>query len=169
MLTVKFTRADYMRLPEGYPVELIDGQLVKEPSPTYSHQWIVGKLLVDLHGLVGPSRVVPSPIDVFVDKHNVLQPDLLVLDVPLGPDTKHATLPALVVEVLSPSTEVRDRMVKRRIYLEAGVREVWIIDPDAGAVDVYRKGGELTFGLDDPIQSAVLPAFDLAPRAFLRE
>ncbi len=68
MLTVKFTRADYERLPEGYPVELIDGQLVKEPAPTFGHQWIVGRFHVEFYSLVGAGRIVVSPIDVFVDE-----------------------------------------------------------------------------------------------------
>ncbi len=169
VLTVKFTRADYEQLPEGYPVELIHGQLVKEPSPTYGHQWIAGKLLVDLHGLVGPSRVVSSPIDVFVDEHNVLQPDILVLDEPLGPQVKHVGLPALVVEILSPSTVLRDRVVKREIYLDAGVREVWIVDPEAENVEIYTKRELRTYTLDEPVQSTVIPEFNLTPRVFLRE
>jgi len=169
MLTVKFTRADYDKLPEGYPVELIDGQLVKEPSPIYGHQWIAGKVHIALHAHVGFSRVVESPIDVYVDEHNVLQPDVLVLDEPLGPQAKRVGIPALVVEILSPSTVYRDRVVKRGIYLEAGVREVWIVDPEDETVEVYTSCGHRTYSLDDPVQSAVLPDFDLTPRDLLHE
>jgi Uma2 family endonuclease len=169
VLTVKFTRADYEALPEGYPVELIDGQLVKDPSPTYGHQWIVGRLHIEFYRIVGPSRVVVSPIDVFVDDHNVLQPDILVLDEPLSPKVAHVGIPALVVEVLSKSTAHRDRVVKRDIYLRAGVREVWILDPEAETIEVYTSRGVRSFALDDPVSSGVLPAFDLALGDLLRE
>ncbi|MHC4858878.1 MAG: hypothetical protein ACYTDY_02170 [Planctomycetota bacterium] len=66
--TRRFTQADYARLPEGFPVELIDGQLVKEPSPTYGHQRILGQIHVELYRFVGAGRVVVSPIDLFVDE-----------------------------------------------------------------------------------------------------
>ncbi len=39
--TADFTRDDYLRLPEGFPAELIQGQLVKEPAPTSDHQGLV--------------------------------------------------------------------------------------------------------------------------------
>ena len=64
----RFSRADYMRLPEGFPAELLDGLLVKEPSPAGWHQVLVGRIHATLHPLVGHRRAVLSPIDVFVDE-----------------------------------------------------------------------------------------------------
>jgi Uma2 family endonuclease len=46
------------------------------------------------------------------------------------------------VEVLSPGTAARDRGVKRRLYLEAGVEEYWIVDLDARLVERWRAGDE---------------------------
>ncbi len=66
-LSEPFTRKDYMALPEGFPVELIRGELVKEPAPTFGHQGLVGDLHVLLRSVVG-RRAVLSPIDVFVDE-----------------------------------------------------------------------------------------------------
>ncbi|MHC4340551.1 MAG: hypothetical protein ACYSX0_10110 [Planctomycetota bacterium] len=54
---VKFTRADYERLPEGLPAQLLDGQLVKAPSPTFLHQRISGRLFTALLQVVGEGRV----------------------------------------------------------------------------------------------------------------
>ena len=48
-----FTRDDYMKLPEGFPAQLIDGELVREPAPTYNHQRTVGRLYLVLCRLVG--------------------------------------------------------------------------------------------------------------------
>jgi len=48
--------------------------------------------------------------------------------------------PALVVEILSPSTAHRDRGIKLERYRHFGVREYWIVDIDARAVDVWRLG-----------------------------
>ncbi len=169
VLTVKFTSADYEALAENFPIELIEGRFIRDPSPAYGHQRIVGNVFSPVRRHVGRSRAVVSPIDVFLGEHNILQPDILVLDRPLGPKTKHAELPALVVEVLSPSTIRRDRQVKRRIYLEAGVREVWIVDPESETVEIFTRSGQRSFGLDDPLESAVVPEFRLPPRSLLRE
>ncbi|MCZ6785827.1 MAG: Uma2 family endonuclease, partial [Planctomycetota bacterium] len=72
MQTSRYTRADYMRLPEGFPAELVDGMLVKEPSPTGWHQELGQRLVIRLRERIGPA--LPSPIDVFIDDYNVLQP-----------------------------------------------------------------------------------------------
>jgi Uma2 family endonuclease len=165
--TTKFTRADYMRLPEGYPAELIDGMLVKTPSPSYGHQRMVGDLLVSLHGLVGRDRVVASPIDVFLDEHNTLQPDVAVFRDAQRIDTPEVDIPLIVVEVLSPSTANRDRRVKREIYLRAGVEEVWIVDPVAETIEIYRPTGSERFTADEAAASRCVPGFSLTARALL--
>jgi hypothetical protein len=83
--TTPFTQADYRRLPEGFPAQLIEGQLVKEPSPTEFHQGLTFKLGSAFAGVVGVHRILLSPIDVWIDEFNVLQPDLLqtVFDIPM--------------------------------------------------------------------------------------
>lgn len=159
--TTKFTRADYMTLPEGYPAELLDGMLVKSPSPTWGHQQIVGDLHHTLRGLVGRDRVVMSPIDVFVDEFNVLQPDVLVTPAPLPRDAAEAGIPLLVIEVLSPSTAKRDREVKTAIYLGAGVEEVWIVDADARSVEIHTGGGVKVFTGSAAATSTAVPEFEL--------
>ena len=63
-----FTKAEYLQLPEGYPAQLVDGVLVKEPAPTYRHQRLVGAIHLAACAAVGPERVVLSPIDLFIDE-----------------------------------------------------------------------------------------------------
>src|SRR5262245_18064242 len=104
-----FTRADYDRLPEGFPAQLIAGWLVKEPSPLYHHQRLAARLWRDLVAIVGPDLAPLTPVDVLIDDHNVFQPDVVALPEP-GPDDDHyVPTPRLVVEFLSPSTRRRDR------------------------------------------------------------
>ncbi len=162
----KFTRTDYMALPEGFRAELLDGVLVKEPAPTVWHQVVVGKILQQLVELVGLHRAITSPIDLFVDDHNVLQPDVLVLskvDAVLPGDKEVAT-PVLVVEVLSPSTASRDRDQKVGVYLRAGVQEVWLIDPSLAVGEIHRIGGIEPFSVGELTVSRIVPGFaiDLA-------
>jgi Uma2 family endonuclease len=71
-------------------------------------------------------------------------------------------IPLLVVEVLSPSTVRRDRDRKTGIYLRAGVREVWLVDPDAGTVEVHTEGGVERQAGESRASSVVLPGFTLA-------
>ena len=49
--------------------------------------------------------------------------------------------PDLVVEILSPSTQRHDRLVKLSLYQRAGVREYWIADPDSQTVQVMLQDG----------------------------
>jgi Uma2 family endonuclease len=158
-----FTRADYDKLPEGFPAQLIEGSLVKEPAPTDHHQRIETRILAHLAALVGPDRAIPSPTDVGIDDHNVYQPDIVVLrDIP--PDhARDVGIPLLAVEVLSPSTRKRDREVKTRHLIRAGVEEVWLVDPEAAALEVHRADGPEAARGDTPLVSRALPGFSLTP------
>jgi Uma2 family endonuclease len=171
--TEKFTQRDYMQLPEGFPAELIDGDFVREPAPTRWHQHVVLEIAKRLDAAVGSGRVVVSPVDVFVDDWNVLQPDVLVSrpeDATAG--SPPGAVPMLAVEVLSPSTACRDRDAKTALYLRAGVHEVWLVDPDAGTVEVHigAVGGEgggagvRRFAAADRAHSSAVPGFSLAWR-----
>jgi len=168
--TTRFTRDDYMLLPEGFPAQLIEGELVREPAPTFDHQQTVGKLYLLLCAQVGDERrVVLSPIDVFVDRHNVLQPDVLVLEAPLPRDVPEIGIPLIVFEVLSPSTAHRDRRQNRRIYLEAGVREVWIVDPRTETITVHTSAGSTHHGLEERAVSCAIRGVAIRPREVLRD
>jgi Uma2 family endonuclease len=170
MPATRFTRDDYMRLPEGFPAQLIEGELIREPGPTYGHQRTVGKLYQAMCAIVRDDRrVVLSPIDVFIDRYNVLQPDLLVLPAPLARDAEEVGIPLLVFEVLSPSTAFRDRRQKRRLYLEAGVREVWIIDPVAEAITIHTRDGRRGFGPKETARSEVIEELAIEPGRILRD
>jgi Uma2 family endonuclease len=165
----KFTRGDYMLLPEGLRAELLDGVLVKEPGPTGWHQYLVGKIHHQLAGLVGLDRTVVSPIDVFVDDHNVLQPDILVLaeSDAIRRGDRAVAVPILVIEVLSPATANRDRDPKVGIYLRAGVREVWLVDPETAGVEVWGSEGVESFAVGDTPASRAVPGFSLDLRHLL--
>ncbi|MFQ5844557.1 MAG: Uma2 family endonuclease [Planctomycetota bacterium] len=159
----RFTSVDYERLPEGFPAELIDGTLVKEPSPTPWHQDLVLHLGQLLRSVVGRGRVLVSPIDVFIDDHNVLQPDVLALDAKraVRPEDARVALPLLVVEVLSPATARWDRDVKTTIYLGAGVREVWLVDPASKAIEIRSRTGCETVGTGARAVSRAVPGLEV--------
>ncbi len=166
--TARFTRADYAQLPEGFPAFLLDGDFVKEEAPTWGHQGIAFEIASALRP-IAPDRVLMSPVDVVIDNWNVLQPDVMVLrDGVRWRDADPEEVPVLVVEVLSPSTESRDRGAKTAAYFRAGVAEVWLVDPDAGAIDVVTSDGTRHHDADDEAVSTAVPGFRLRGADLLR-
>ena len=142
---VLLTYDDYAALPDdGHRYELYEGELVMTPSPRTRHQVVVGNLHVMLAEHVqrrGFGEVFVSPIDVILSRISVLQPDLVYVErARLGIVTERAIegAPTLVVEVLSPSTDRRDRSVKQAIYTQYGVVHYWIVDPVAQTVEALR-------------------------------
>ncbi len=83
-------------------------------------------------------------------------------DAVVGPDAPRDAIPILAVEVLSPSTAARDREQKTAIYLRAGVREVWLVDPDSHAIEVHTAAGVRRLAPAEFAESAVVPGFRLS-------
>jgi Uma2 family endonuclease len=141
----QWTYAEFARLPsEGSQRhEVIDGELVVTPSPTSRHQAIVTDLSSRLHVFArarGLGRVLSGPVDVLFAEGDYLAPDLVFVAearAKVLTDRGVEGPPDLVVEVLSPSTEGRDRGVKLDRYRHFGVGEYWIVDPDERKVEVW--------------------------------
>ena len=163
---LKFTRADYDRLPEDLRVELIDGELLKMPSPTVNHQAVARRLLFAVADVVDPERLLFGPVDFVIDDHNVLVPDVVVLERPPAAGQRVLEEALLVAEVLSPSTARRDRTVKTELYLGAGVREVWLID--AGARTIELRTADVEVACNDVAASAAVAGFEIAVQDLFR-
>ncbi len=140
------TYEDYARTPDDERWELLDGELVIVPSPNIPHQRVVTDLMTLLNVFVKNrdlSSVYAAPTDVVLSDTNVVQPDLLFVSGEREHIITHANIqgaPDLAVEIRSPSTAERDLTVKRRLYAEHGVKEYWLVDPDAMTVTVLLLG-----------------------------
>jgi Uma2 family endonuclease len=154
---------------DGRSWEILDGELLVSPAPTWWHQQIVVELLVALREHVrrhAPGKVNVAPVDVVFDPHNVAEPDILFVS-----DERLRIIrdrvwgaPDLCVEVLSPSSVTRDRGAKRAVYARFDVREYWIVDPDAETVEVCGGPGlplVATYAASDRLRSPLLPDLDL--------
>jgi Uma2 family endonuclease len=88
-------------------------------------------------------KVVPSPVGVVLDDENGVQPDIVYISrdrLGIISDRGVEGAPDLVVEVLSPRTQSRDRGVKMRRYAAAGIQHYWILVPRARSIEPYRLG-----------------------------
>jgi Uma2 family endonuclease len=142
---ILWTAAMVRELPDdGKRYEVVGGELLVTPAPSFDHQEAVGCLFVRLRGylrahLVG--HVAMSPADIELDPQTLVQPDAFVVPLIEGRRPRTwADIPRLLlaIEVLSPSTARADRTVKRRRFQAEGVPEYWIVDVQARLVERWR-------------------------------
>ncbi len=136
---------DYYALEDGARYEVLEGDLLQMPAPETSHQTASRDLGTSLWAHVRErnlGEVFWAPIDVVLSKHTVLQPDVLFVS------TEHADrirrrgvfgAPDLVIEILSPSTALKDRNRKRELYEKHGVPELWLVDPAHRIIEVFGR------------------------------
>jgi len=142
----RYTLADLERFPDdGNRYELLDGVLIVTPSPSNAHQIIVNRLqfrLTQATMLPGHAQVV-GPGVITVPPRTQLQPDILLYPARYPIDSKWEEIDEhwLAVEVLSRSSRVYDREIKRDAYIGLGVQEVWLIDRWKKIVEVSRGRG----------------------------
>ena len=161
------TYDDYLMTPDDERWELLRGELIMVPGPNTAHQRITLNLVRFLSAFVEENalgEVFISPYDVVLSRNNVLQPDLLFVSREQQSIITAANIqgaPALVVEVISPSTASKDRELKRAIYAENGVGEYWLVDPDSRTISVmslhdndFREVG--TYGTGEVLSSPTL-------------
>jgi Uma2 family endonuclease len=131
---------DLQELPDdGRRFELVDGVLLVSPAPVTVHQRVVTRLLVLIHPMLPPaSEVLPAPVDWHISEHTVFEPDIVVVGRLDGSERYLEETPLLAVEVLSPSTKLRDLGLKRRYYGDAGLPWYWIVDPKEPRLTVLR-------------------------------
>ena len=176
MSTVRrFTSADLERLPdvEGTRYEIVDGELHVSKQPHWDHQYACCGIVAPLWSWsrqTGAGMPSVAPGLIFAEDEDVA-PDVVWISrerlAAAKDEAGHLrAAPELVVEVLSPGSanERRDREVKLALYSRQGVREYWIVDWRARAVQVYRHDGEAlglvaTQGSDDELTSPLLPGF----------
>jgi len=130
----KLTYEDYALIPEdGCQHEIIDGEHYVNPAPSTYHQAVSRRLQFLLYAQIELAKrgvVINAPYDVQLFKHDILQPDLVVVLKDRQHIITHSRIegtPDLVVEILSQSTATRK--LKRATYQKAGVLEYWIVAP----------------------------------------
>ena len=134
----------YRKLPpDDWRYQLIGGEIVMSPPPSFFQQIIVQNLSDLLSPYVrksGLGWVRFAPLDFYLDDHNVFQPDILFISrerqAIIQPNGVNSA-PDLVVEGLSPHTARYDLNAKRAAYARSGVRELWLVYPEAKQIEVF--------------------------------
>jgi Uma2 family endonuclease len=171
-----FTYADYKawELEEGERFELIDGIAYAMAAPNDFHQAISGEIFRQIANYLRgkPCKVRPAPYDVRLfyaedeSDDTVVQPDISVIcdEKKRGAEGCRGA-PDLVVEVLSPSNIAEEYVRKFNLYMQAGVREYWIVAPESKTVQVFvLRNGAYTgtvYDADGVLPSAVLEGLSI--------
>lgn len=148
--TGEFSYRDYLRWPEHERWQLLDGHAYAMTPPSVPHQRVVlefGRQLANqLQGhpcpvLIAPVGVrLPAAAEADADIRTVFEPDVVVVCDASKIDLRGIRgAPDFIIEVLSPSTASFDQIEKRQRYEQAGVRELWLVDPTSGVLIVYRR------------------------------
>lgn len=143
----KMTVAEFRELElddnDPFFYELIDGDLVKRNAPAPKHQRLVRELSFSSHVFTSTGdlgEVLFSPVDVFLDETNSPQPDIIFVPkdkASIVTENGIEGVPSLVIEIISPTSIVRDRFTKKSLYERFGVQEYWLVDPQNQEIEIY--------------------------------
>ncbi len=141
----RWTLEEVHSLPDdGNKYELVRGELFVTPAPTRDHEVILALLTSVFVPYVAANNLgfVYRPRAVVRHDGSEVEPDLMVRAKNRAAikDWDTEPTPILVVEVLSASTRRRDQVQKRTLYLDAGIAEYWMIDPERREIRVVRRG-----------------------------
>jgi Uma2 family endonuclease len=168
---------DLFALPPHQVGEIIDGVLDAQPRPAARHAVAASVLQADIGSAFGRGRGGPGGWVILIEPelHLGAEPDIVVPDLagwrrermPEIPDAPHFTLaPDWACEVLSDSTRTLDRSKKLPIYARERVNHVWLVDPIAKLLEIFRLDGDgyrlvVTFAGDAPCRAEPFHAIEL--------
>ena len=168
------TYADLEAVPDQLVAEIVDGTLETHPRPRPRHAMAAAGLAAELGHPFGRGRGGPGGWIFMVEPELHLGSHVVVPDLAgwrreclsAEPETAYIeTPPDWVCEILSPATVRLDRGPKRRIYAEAGVGHLWLLDPGDGVLEAFALTGRqwLLLGTVARGEAVALPPFDAVP------
>lgn len=146
-----------MEKDEHAKYELIDGIIFMSPSPTFEHQKIASRFVIELGNFFSDyGCTVVHELDICAGR-DVFRPDVMVFC------DENLELPEIVIEVLSPSTAKRDLGIKVAKYEAAGIKEYWIVDIKSRTVTVHDYVNEVSMILtaDEFLTTKLYPAMQI--------
>ncbi len=171
-------QAFYEWLTPEVKAEFINGEIIMHSPAKNRHLWVNKRMLslLDVWVSVNALGEVQAEKALIALTRNDYEPDICFWNAEtaqaIEPDTMRHPAPDLVVEVLSPTTEHRDRGVKFVDYAAHGVGEYWLVDPVAQTVETYHLDRDFDafkaaakLGLSDRLSSQVITGFDIPVQA----
>jgi Uma2 family endonuclease len=138
-----YTYHDYLQWEGKW--ELIDGiPYAMAPTPIPEHQFVSSNISGEFRSALKKSNCgckVYQPIDYKISEETVLNPDLLIVCQPIAKNFLDFP-PDLVVEILSPSTAMKDRHTKFQLYQQQKIPYYIIVDASNRSVEIYYFNGE---------------------------
>ena len=182
MAGTRLTYQEYLDRPETLcRFEILDGLVIMSAAASVCRQRISRRALMPLHLFVderGLGEVLYAPLDVVVQLEplRVRQPDLLLISKERAGIVREGRIyggPDLVVEILSPSNRRAELEGKLADYARIGVRECWVVSPEAHTVEVLAldNGGWRRVsirGVGEQVESVALAGLELAVGAIFR-
>ncbi len=169
---LSYTEEDYYILPESVRAELIYGSIYNQAAPNRQHQEILGYLYNKISNYIaankGLCKVYPSPfaVKLFNDKHTIVEPDISVIcDRNKLTDKGCSGAPDWIIEIVSPSNSSHDYVRKLNLYMDAGVKDYWIVNPMDKTIYVYNLEESqfqvVSYSFSDEIKSNTLDNFSV--------
>ena len=122
-------------MPEGTYCQLINDTIVMSPAPTTPHARVLSKIFTRFYEAVEQMQageVFCAPVDVFLNRKNAYQPDILFIDKNRREIIEKKGIngaPDVVIEILSTDRNY-DLKKKKSVYEQSGVQEYWVVDPE---------------------------------------
>jgi Uma2 family endonuclease len=171
-LVKTYTLQEFWDLPEPADrskLELIKGVLYMTPPPGHPHNQAAADLIQQLVNALTRSgcrgQIFVPRAAIWVDDDTYLEPDLMYISDELKSqmDPKHWTRADIVIEILSPKTEVYARTTKSDTYRAMGVREMWLVDVEGKQIEVrnFEKGRTAVFKAAQGLRSDILPGIEI--------
>jgi Uma2 family endonuclease len=172
-LVKTYTLQEFWDLPEPADhskLELIKGVLYMTPLPGPTHNEAAADLIQQLVNALtrsaGRGKIYVPRVAIWVDDDTYLEPDLMYVSDELKAemDPRHWTRADIVIEILSPGTEVYVRTTKSDTYRAMGVREMWIVDPESKQIEIrnFETGKTTIFGGTQSLRSDILPGVEIS-------
>jgi Uma2 family endonuclease len=152
--------------------ELIGGEVVKMPQPSYLHDRIKNRIcrLLTRYLDANPTLPLDSLVETGaqVSDYDTFVPDVAVVRVGAQPLSAriYRGAPDLAIEVVSPSDTVKHLERKVDAYLQGGAKSVWIVFPEARSVTVHTRESARILKAEQLIEDPLLPGFSTPVAAF---
>ena len=155
-----YTVEDYLDWPEDERIELIDGVIYDMAAPTSIHQLFQTESIMQVSHQIrkrgGGCVPIGAPTDVQLDcdKYTMVQPDFMIIcDRSKINKERVFGVPDFIIEILSPSSRMKDTFIKQNKYMSSGVREYWTVDLRDQLVTtyLYEEGRVLQYSLEDTV------------------